>query len=134
MTELPDFAGMTEFIKESRLPYKEAVVEYIAKQGESRNFTVRKYSSVVKHGVNLGKVDVAWLEPNTHFHCEFAKLEDALTGIVQSLEAGAEKIVLVLSSKGAVKPAHVKTLLEDSQILSSFKEKIVLLDVADGVT
>jgi len=134
VTDLPDFSGLSEFIRESRLPYKDAVVEYIAKQGESRDFTVRKYSSVVKYGVNLGKVDVAWLEPNTHFHCEFAKVEDALTGIVQSLEAGAEKVVLVLSSKGAVKPAHVKALLEDSLILSSFKEKIIVADVAGGVT
>lgn len=127
LSKLSDFTELECHIESSSLTFREAIIDYYAVLGERLGFEVRRNASVIKHGVNLGKLDLMWLEPNIIFCVEFGSFEEILKHLWRIQEYDPENAVLVLSSKSACKPADVKKTVENS----SLKDKVIVLDVSE---
>ncbi|MFH1788734.1 MAG: hypothetical protein ABH834_05095 [Candidatus Altiarchaeota archaeon] len=127
LSKISDFTGLESHVKSCGLPFKEAVIDYYAVLGERLGFNVRKGASVIKYGVNLGKLDLVWLEPNIVFCLEFGSIEEMLAHLWRIQEHSPEQAVFVLSSKSGCKPSDVKRIVENS----SLKDKAVILDVSE---
>lgn len=127
---LTNFEELEAFTKSSELGYKEATVEYYKQLGEKLGFTTRIDSSVIKHGLNLGKASLIWLEPNVVFFCEFGNFDEILKHLWKAVEMEPELVVLLLSSNSSCKPSYVKTLIDKSGSLENLKNKFLILDVS----
>ena len=118
--ELVDFSGLESHIKESGRPFRESVLDYFRMLGERQGYVVRENSSVIEHGLTLGKIDLAWVDVNTIFFCEFA-----------SLENNPERVVFVLSSKAKASSKAVEKLINESGIATPLRGRTVLVDVSE---
>ena len=124
--------ALSEHVKSCGLPFREAVIDYFKSLGEKLGFTTRASSTVIKYGVNFGKADLVWVEPNIIFFIEFGPLEDVLKHLWKTLEASPENAVFLLSSASQCKPEQVRKIVENSEALEGVRDKIILLDVSGG--
>ncbi len=92
------FDELKEYVKGSRLAFKEAIIRYYKEVGEKQGFTAVENSSVIKNTLNYGKVDLVWIEPNTIFCVEFGVLEDIYKHFFKLLQLKPGMTVLILSS------------------------------------
>ena len=129
--ELKKFEELEEHIKNSGLKYGEAILEYYKNLGEKLGFTVRENSSVIKNGVNSGRLDVIWLEPNIAFAAEFGRFEDILKHLWKLVEFSPSLAVLLLSSKSECRAEKVSELIEKSDITREIKNRFLILDVTE---
>ncbi len=129
--EIENFQELENFLKESKLSYREAVLAYYKKLGETLGFTVKENSSVIKYMLNLGRIDLLWVEPKITFLIEFSNLENLLGRLFKIAEFSPSLTVLVLSSTSGCKPKDVKTLIENSRFFYDMKDKFLILDLAE---
>ncbi len=128
--ELENFSELEKFLEESELNYKEGILDYYKNLGQNLGFTSRENFSVIKYTLNLGKLDLLWVEPKVTFTLEFSSLENLLRELVKISEFSPELAVLILSSKSTgCKPQNVKKFLEESTLFS--REKLLLIDLAE---
>ena len=128
--KLENFSELEKFLKESKLNYREAILEYYKTLGQQMGFTCRENFSVIEHTLNLGKLDLLWVEPKVTFTLEFSSLENLLKELVKISEFSPELAVLILSSKSThCKPKNVLKFIEESTLFP--KEKFLLLDLAE---
>ena len=128
---LTNFEELEEYVKNSELGYKEAVIDYYKSLGEKHGFTVRKDSSVIQYGVNFGKMDLIWVEPNITFTIEFGNLEEILKHLWRILEFSPTLAVLLLSSKSGCKATDVVKLIKNSDVLEEMRGKFLVLDLTE---
>lgn len=128
--QLSDLEGLSEHVKSCGLPFREAVIDYYKSLGEKLGFTARASSTVIKYGINFGKADLVWVEPNIIFFMEFGSMEDVLKHLWKTVEAKPENAVFILSSVSQCKPEQVKKIVENSDVLDDMRERVVLLDVS----
>ena len=128
---IADFEKLAAFVEGSNLSYREAVLDYYRELGETHKFTVRKDASAIKYGVNLGKIDLIWLEPNITFTIEFGNLEDILKHLWRIVEFSPSLAVLLLSSKSGCKAADVLKLIKNSPVLASMRNRFLVLDLTE---
>ncbi len=126
-----NFAEIEEHVKKSGLNFRDALTGYYKTLGEKLGFTVRVNSSVIKYGVNLGKLDVVWVEPNIVFCCEFGNTEEMLKTLWKMTEVNPEHAVLIVSSGSMCRPDNAKKIVENSALLKNFKQKFIILDISD---
>lgn len=128
---ISDFNKLAEYVDASDLPYREAVIEYFQELGEKHKFTVRKDSSVIKYGINLGKLDLIWLEPNITFTIEFGGFEEILKHLWRIIEFSPSLSVLLLSSKSGCRAADAAKLIKSSPLLAPMKDRFMILDLTE---
>ncbi|MEA3255143.1 MAG: hypothetical protein U9Q22_04860 [Candidatus Altiarchaeota archaeon] len=129
--ELTDFQGLDEFIKNSELNYREALIDYYKTLGEGLGFTVRKNSSVIRNGINFGRIDLIWVEPNITFTVEFGNIEEILKHLWKIMEFSPQISVLILSSKSACKPGDAVKIIEKSKLIEGTQDVFLVLDVTE---
>ncbi len=128
---LTNFEELEKYVKNSELPYREAVIDYYKGLGENHGFTVRKDSSVIRYGINLGKIDLIWLEPNIVFTIEFGNLDEILKHLWCVLEFSPNLAVLLLSSKSGCKAPDVVKLIKNSSVLEKMSKRFLVLDLTE---
>jgi hypothetical protein len=128
---LTNFNELDTHVKDSDLSYKEAVIDYYRFLGEKHGFTVRKDSSVIRYGVNLGKMDLIWLEPNISFTIEFGNLEEVLKHLWRVMEFSPNLAVLLLSSKSGCKATDVVRLMANSSVFKKIDMRFLVLDLTE---
>jgi hypothetical protein len=128
---LTNFRELEEHVENSELNYREAVVDYYKTLGEKHGFTVRKDSTVIRYGVNLGRIDLIWIEPNITFTIEFGNLDEILKNLWCIIEFSPNLSVLLLSSKSGCKASDVVKLIQNSTILEKMREKFLVLDLTE---
>lgn len=129
--EIENFQELENFLKESKLSYREAVLAYYKKLGETIGFTVKENPSIIKYMLNLGRIDLLWVEPKIIFVIEFSNLENLLGKLFKVAESSPSLAVLVLSSTSGCKPKDAKTLIENSKFFYEMKDKFIILDLAE---
>lgn len=129
--ELTDFEGLDEFISNSELKYREALISYYKILGEGLGFTIRENSSVIRNGINFGKIDLVWVEPNITFTVEFGNIEEVLKHLWRTMEFSPTISVLILSSKSACKPGDVVKIIEKSKLVEENRDIFLVLDVTE---
>jgi len=131
INELKKFEELEEYVKRSRLKYRDAILEYYRNLGERFGFTVRENSSVIRQGINLGRLDVIWIEPNITFVIEFGNFEEILKHLWRLVEFSPNLSVLILSSKSDCRAEKVSELIEKSEILAELRNRFLILDVTE---
>lgn len=129
--ELTDFEGLDEFISNSELKYREALISYYKILGEGLGFTIRENSSVIRNGINFGRIDLVWVEPNITFTVEFGNIEEVLKHLWRTMEFSPTISVLILSSKSACKPGDVVKIIEKSKLVEENRDIFLVLDVTE---
>lgn len=130
LPELEDFSKLEDFLESSELNYRESILKYYKELGEKLGFTTRENFSVIKYTLNLGQLDLLWVEPKITFTLEFSSLENLLKELVKIVEFAPSLAVLILSSTSTnCKPHHVSKFITNSKLFS--KEEIVILDLAE---
>ncbi len=130
--DLKNLKGLREYIRNSNLRYREAILDYYKKLGERLGFTVRENSSVIKNGVNFGRLDIVWLEPNIAFAVEFGGFDEILKHLWRLVEFSPGIAVLVLSSRSECRANKVSELVEKSEITREIRSRVMILDVTEG--
>lgn len=128
---ITDFKGLEEHIENSGFGYREAVLDYYKKLGIKHGFSVRENSSVIRYGINFGRIDLIWLEPNTTFTIEFGNLEEILKHLWRIMEFTPELAVLLLSSKSGCKATDVIKVIKNSPVLKEMRDRILAIDLTD---
>jgi hypothetical protein len=128
---IADFQGLEEHMKNSAAGFRESIIGYYKTLGEKHGFTIRENSSVIKHGVNFGKLDLMWLEPNIAFSVEFGPLGEVLASIWKLCEIKPEMAVLVMSSKSGCKPESMAKLIRGSELTTGMRNRFMVLDIAE---
>ncbi|RLI91215.1 MAG: hypothetical protein DRO94_04480 [Candidatus Altiarchaeales archaeon] len=126
---ISDFDKLDEYIRNSNLRYREAIINFYKELGEKLGFTVRESTSIIKHGVNFGKIDLIWVEPNITFTVEFGNFDNLLGHLFRILEFSPNLAVLVLSSNSSIRIENVSNLIHRSRLIENMREKIIILDV-----
>lgn len=129
--DLVNFQELENYVKNSELKYREAIIEYYKELGERLGFTVRENSSVIRNGINFGKIDLVWVEPNITFTVEFGNLEEILKHLWRILEFSPKISVLILSSKSACKSEDVVKIIERSKLMGGNRGIFLVLDVTE---
>jgi hypothetical protein len=127
-----DVEGLMKHIKESELPFREAIIDYYSRLGESQGFTVTRNSSVIRNTVNYGRVDLIWVEPNIVFCLEFGVLDDVYKHLFKLIQLKPSLSVLLLSSNSQCKPGKVRDIISKTAELECIRGKSVILDVTGG--
>jgi hypothetical protein len=128
---IADFDKLAEHVESSDLPYKEAVIDFYRKLGEEQKFSVRKDPSVIKYGLNLGRIDLIWLEPNISFTIEFGGFDEVLKHLWRIVEYSPNLSVLLLSSKSGCRASDVSKLIKNSPLLASMAGRFMILDLTE---
>src|SRR3989338_5643688 len=108
---ITNFSEIESFLKKSNLGLKEALIKYYENLGEQMGFTVRRNFTVIKNSINLGRLDLVWVEPNVVFCFEFGNFDEILKHFWKVLEFEPKMAVILLSSKSQCKPAAVFGLI-----------------------
>lgn len=127
--DIRDFEGLDRHIKCSQHGLIRAVIEYYSNLGKRQGYTVRENATVISHGVNLGKIDLVWIEPDIVFVLEFNSVDNFLKNLWKIVEMNPELVVIVLSSKSNCKPGDVVKLIKNSEITKDIKENFMILDI-----
>ena len=56
--KLTKFDELEDYTKNSNLNYRDAIISYYKTLGENLGFTVRGNPSVIKHGINFGRINM----------------------------------------------------------------------------
>ncbi|MBN2014642.1 MAG: hypothetical protein JW778_05635 [Candidatus Altiarchaeota archaeon] len=128
---IADFEGLAEHVEKSGLNYREAILDFYKNLGEKSGFTVRRDSSIIRYGLNLGRMDLIWIEPNITFTIEFGSLDEILKHLWRILEFSPSLAVLLLSSKSGCKATDVLKLINSSPLLEPMKKKFLILDLTE---
>lgn len=129
--QLSDFKAIKEHVKESKLPYREALLDYYRRLGERMGYTIREATSLIRHGINFGKLDLVWVEPSILFICEFSNMDEMMKHLLRMLELDPGLTVFLMNSKSGCKPDQVKSLVSRSGVFSSVRDKVLVLDFGD---
>ncbi len=131
---LCNFEELGKYLKNSNLPFRDAILEYYASLGEKLGFTVRRNSLVVQHGINMGRLDLMWVEPAVVFICEFGEFENLLKQAWKAVEVSPGKIVVITSSKAKCSTKNVCMLVERSEVIGKIRPNFVIIDVNDRIS
>ena len=131
LAEIPDFESLEAYVHSSKLKFREAVISYYRKLGEEKGFTVRENASIIRSGVNFGKLELLWLEPNIIFATEFGNIEEIYRHIWKMLEYGPKHAILILSSKAGCKADEVAKIIEKSSLVGDRKNIFTILDISE---
>jgi len=130
--ELSDLQALDDHVRKSAgLKFREAILRYYRDLGESLGYTVRENASIIKNGVNFGRMDMIWLEPNVVFAAEFGNPEEIYKHLWKILEYSPAMAVLILSSKSACKADEVAKIIEKSPLVGEKRNIFLILDVTD---
>ena len=127
--DIRDFEGLDMYIKSSKHGFRDAIIEYYAKLGGRLGYNVRENATVIRHGINLGKIDLIWVEPDVVFTLEFDSINNLLKNLWKIVEINPGLAVIVLSSKSNCKPSDVLKLIKNSRITKDAKENFMILDI-----
>ena len=127
--DIRDFEGLDRHIKSSKHGFRSAIIEYYAKLGKRLKYNVRENATVIRHGINLGKIDLIWIEPDVVFTLEFDSIDTILKNLWKIVEINPGLAVIVLSSKSNCKPSDVSKLIKNSRITKNIKENFMILDI-----
>jgi len=120
---------LEEHIKKSGLGFRDAILDYYKKLGETLGFEVRVNAPLIMHGVNLGNIDLMWVQPNVVFFCEFGAFDEVLKHLWKIAELQPELAVLVLSSNSRCKPEKVAELIRKSGLTENIRNRTLVLDI-----
>lgn len=124
------FGELKKHVSGSGMPFREAVVDYYRLLGGRLGFTFMENASVIKHGVNLGKVDLVWVEPNVAFYAEFSNMGELTKHLFKILELGSEWSVLILSSNSSCKPDDARKIVANSAAFEKIRDRVIILDLS----
>ncbi|MFH0862960.1 MAG: hypothetical protein V1875_08030 [Candidatus Altiarchaeota archaeon] len=127
---LSDFAGLKAHLKECKMPFRGALIEYYRTLGEKQGFTALKDSSVIRNAYNFGRVDLVWVEPNVAFEMEFGLLDDIFRHMWKLMVLSPRMAVLLVSGNSKCSPQKVKELVSKTPQLSGIE--FVVIDVSGG--
>ena len=127
--DIRDFDGIENHIKSSKKGFAEAIIEYYSKLGARLGYTVRENAPVIRYGVNIGKIDLIWIETNVVFTTEFNSIDNLLRNLWKIIEIKPGLAVIIVSSKSNCKPSDVSKLIKNSGITQGVKENFMILDV-----
>ena len=127
-----DFPSMRAHAKKKGLGLKEALMDYFSQLGEKQGYSVVRDTTVIKHGVDYGKIDLAWVEPDSVFLAEFGLPQDLFRHLFKVMVLEPAWGVLLLSSNSRCHPKYALDIVGATPQLS--KTKYVLVDVTTGVT
>ncbi len=131
ITEITDLNSLDRYVKTSGLKFREAILRYYKELGEKLGYSVRENASIIKNGVNYGKIDLIWLEPNIAFITEFGNLEEIYKHLWKILEYSPNQAVFLLSSKSSCKAEDADKIIERSGLIGEKKNIFLLMDVTD---
>ena len=131
LKEITDLNSLDRYAKSSGLKFREAILRYYKELGEKLGYTVRENASILKNGVNYGKIDMIWLEPNIVFINEFGNLEEIYKHLWKVLEYSPNEAVFLLSSKSSCKAEEVDKIVEKSSLVGEKKNIFLIMDVTD---
>jgi len=129
--EIADFQKLDGSIKASKLKYREAVIDHYKRLGESRGYSVRENAQVIRNKVNLGRLDLAWLEPNIIFALEFGSTEEIYRHLWKILEVSPSMAALILSSKSGCRPKEINKLIDNSGLLKEKRDIFLIIDISE---
>ncbi|HIE33749.1 MAG TPA: hypothetical protein EYP86_01245 [Candidatus Altiarchaeales archaeon] len=128
---LVDFEELDKHVRNSNINYREAIVDFYKSVGKKHGFTVRENTSVIRNGINFGKLDLVWLEPNIVFAIEFGNLDNLLAKVWRIVEFSPNMAVLILSSKSMIRIENVINLIEKSEMFGNLRKRFLVLDVSE---
>ncbi len=128
---IKNFDLLESHIKNSSLGYKDAIMNYYLNLGKKLGYTVRENAPVIRYGINIGKVDLLWLEPEVAFTSEFSSIDDLLRNLWKIIELKPMLAVIILSSKSNCKPGDVSQLIKNSMITKGMSDTFMLLDISE---
>jgi hypothetical protein len=131
LKEVTDLNSLDRYLKSSGMKFREAILRYYKELGEKLGYTVRENASIIKNGVNYGKIDMIWLEPNIVFINEFGNLEEIYKHLWKVLEYMPNDAVFLLSSKSSCKAEDVDKIVEKSSLVGEKKNIFLIMDVTD---
>lgn len=129
--ELTKFDELDDYVKNSDLKFREAIISYYKELGEKLGFTVRENSSVIQNGINFGKIDLIWIEPNITFTTEFGNFGDILKHLWRILEFSPKISVLILSSNSSCKAEDIVKIIEKSKLVEGYRNIFLVLDITE---
>jgi len=113
LKEITDLASLNRYVKSSGLKMREAILRFYRELGEKSGYTVRENAPIIKNGINYGKIDLIWLEPNIAFITEFGNFEEIYKHLWKILEYSPNKAVLLMSSKSSCRAEDVDKVIEN---------------------
>lgn len=134
IAEITDYISLEKHLKNSKLRYRDAVLDYYKQLGNRLNYTVRENPSIIKNAVNYGKIDLIWLEPNITFTAEFGNLEEIYKHLWKIMEYSPNMAVLLLSSKAACRADEVAKIVDGSQVLENKRNIFLIMDLSERKT
>ncbi len=129
--EITDLNSLDRYVSSSGLKFREAILRYYKELGEKLGYTVRENASIIKNGINHGKIDLIWLEPNITFTTEFGNQEEIYKHLWKVLEYSPKEAVFLLSSKSSCKAEEVDKIIEKSSIIGEKKKIFLIMDVSE---
>ncbi|HHQ45402.1 MAG TPA: hypothetical protein ENN13_04615 [Candidatus Altiarchaeales archaeon] len=125
---LSGFEALDRHVKSSSLNFKDAIIDYYKNLGKEQSYSVVENASVVNNGIDYGRVELVWVEPQVSFNLEFGKTEDIYKKIFLNLMLEPEHAVFILSSKSQCKPKDVAEIIRKTPQLAGLNT--VVLDVS----
>lgn len=126
---LADVENLKKHVKQSKLPFKKAIIEYYKKLGESQGLEVVENTSIIKNGVDYGRIPLSWPDAEVSFNMEFTQIEEIQKHLALNLILNPKHIVMILNSNSDCKPKKVEEIIELTPEYEKIKEKIILVDL-----
>ncbi|MBU0762294.1 MAG: hypothetical protein KKD39_04660 [Candidatus Altiarchaeota archaeon] len=123
-----DVSELKKHMKDCKLPFKDAIIDYYRMLGERHGFTVLTNSTEIVNSLDYGKIDLVWVEPNIVFIAEFGLLEDIYRHLFKALVVKPSKACLLLSSKSKCSPEKVREIVSKTPELAGIE--FTIIDVA----
>lgn len=124
-----DSQALKKHVKESKLPFKKAILDYYRSLGESQGLQVVQDTPIVANQVDYGTIELAWSEPRITFNTEFASIQELMPKIFRNLLAEPELMVLILDSNSKCSPEKARELLSKTPFLKELWEKTEIVDL-----
>lgn len=116
--------------------FHDNLLSYYHSLGQKLGYSAAVNSSLLRHGLVLGKLDCIWVKerPVVAVEVEFGGREEVLRSLWKMLELGPELAVLVMSSRSraAFTIAELKTLFERSRLIKPLTQTFLLIDIESG--
>jgi hypothetical protein len=125
---ITDAAALKKHVKESKLKFNEAIIDYYKSLGKKHGFTCLANSQAIANAVDYGRIELVWVEPNIVFMLEFGLPDDLYKHLFKAAVLKPAKAVLVLSTKSRCSPKKAKELIERTPHLKGIE--FVVVDVA----
>jgi hypothetical protein len=125
MDVIGNIKDLKNHIKKSKNPYKDAILDYYKLVGETQGYTTLKNTPAIANGIDYGKIDLVWAEPNIIFMCEFGLPEDLYKSLFKATVIKPAKAVIILSSKSRCKPQIAQEIILKTPELKKTEYEIV---------